>query len=194
MNKEFDEFEVYDEHDDFESWEGDYILYQEENWPELLKLRKERALKDPSDLHAQEAYAIALNLNKKYEETIEFLRPIYRENWDCRFGVAEIIDALYALGKTEDDFDWIKKPEILKLGQDTIDFCREYLKNKRKPVSINDIQIEMIPKFDYIAFKDSDLVDFLLERTDLFEFSGNKEDSVFIEVKLKRQEKHNRQT
>ena len=186
MNKEFDEFEEYDELEDLESWEGDNILYQEENWPELLKLRKERALKDPSDLHAQEAYAIALNLNKKYDETLEFLRPIYRENWDCGFGIAEIIDALYALGKTEDDFDWINKPEILKIGPDTIDFCKDYLKNKRKPVSITEIHTDMIPKFDYIAFEANDLADYLSEHKDIFEISGENEDFFYKEVKLKR--------
>ncbi len=189
MNKEFDELEEYDEFDDFEDWEGDYLLFQEENWPELLKLRKARALNASSDLHAQEAYAIALNLNKMYEDTIDFLRPLYLENHDFKFGVGEIIEALYALGKTEDDFDWIEKPKLLKLGQDTLDFCRDYLKNKRKPVGIPDMHTGMLLNFDYVVFEVSDLEEFLSEHNDTFETSVNSKYSYDKVVKLKRLKK-----
>jgi len=49
---------------DLESWEGDYELYEEEDWVALFNLREKDAKKHPSDLYAQQRYAEALNLNK----------------------------------------------------------------------------------------------------------------------------------
>ena len=177
MTKDFDELE---------DWEEDYNLINAENWPGLLEFRRKKALKRPSDLHAQEAYAEALNLNKKHRETIDFLRPLYAENWDIGFGISVILDALYAQGKTEDDFDWIKKPEILKLDHSMIGFCREQLINKRKPYEVWQLHTAMIMKFDYVAFNESELVAFIFQCNEIFEISGEGDHFSDLKVKLKR--------
>ncbi len=172
--------------DEFEDWEEDYNLINAEDWTGLLEFRRKKALRTPSDLYAQEAYAEALNLNKKHGETIDFLRPLYTENWDIGFGISVILDALYAQGKTEDDFDWIKKPEILKLDHSTIDFCRDQLINKRKPYEVWQLHTAMIIKFDYVAFNESELVAFLFQCNEIFEISGEGVHFSDLKVKLKR--------
>ena len=61
-----------------EDWEDDMILYEKEDWPSLLKLREESAIKNPTDLYAQQRFTEALNLNKRFADTLEFITPLYR--------------------------------------------------------------------------------------------------------------------
>ena len=173
-------------YDELEDWEEDYNLADSGNLTGLLELRRKKAFRRPSDLHAQEAYAAALNMNKKYVETIEFLKPLYAENWDIGFGIYEILDALFALKKTEDNFDWVKKPEIIKLDQSTIAFCREHLINKRKPYSVCQLHTDMILRSDYVAFNESELVLFLIQHVEIFEISGDRDHFSDVNVKLRR--------
>jgi hypothetical protein len=104
----------------FEDWEHDKILYEKEDWVGLLKLREKRAKKRPSDLYTQVRFAEILNINKKYEEALDFITPIYQKNYESGVGIHEIIDALYGLGKSENDFDWKIKLNVLKLDSDTL--------------------------------------------------------------------------
>lgn len=62
-----------------ESWQDDFELYENNDWIRLLKLRKKVAEQEPSDLYAQQRYADALNLNKQYNETLNFITPLYKK-------------------------------------------------------------------------------------------------------------------
>ena len=154
---------------DPERWEGDYELYVNEDWIGLLRLREQEAKKHPNDLYAQQRYAEALNINKKYAEALDFITPLYQKNYDVGFGVSEIVDALYGLGKTKNDYNWISKPVILTLDSDTVQFCADLIKNKRKNVSISDLYIDLITKTDYCKFDESELAKFLVKFTDIFD-------------------------
>ena len=176
------EFEEYD----FEEWEDDKILFEKEDWVGLLKLRHKRAEKQPSDLYAQQRYAEALILNKKYKEALDLVSPLYQENHESGFGISEILDALFGLGKTEKDFSWISKPSILRLDQNTLDLCIEYLKGKRKYVSVTNIYVKLIMHADYSTFNEKQLAEFLLKNSQTFDFTGNKEYYWDIELKLKK--------
>ena len=168
---------------DFEEWEGDAYFFEKEDWVGLLKLREERDKNRRSDLHAQERYAEALNLNKKYKETLKFLTPLYKKYYDTGFGIHEILDALYGLGKTENEFDWIEKPTILKLDQNTFDICIEFLKNKRKPVSIFRLYENLLMRSDYLTFKEEELSDYLLKHAEFFDITGDR--SMYFDIELK---------
>jgi hypothetical protein len=109
-----------------EDWEDDKILFEKEDWPNLLKLREERANKNSSDLYAQQRFAEALNLNKRFADTLEFITPLYRDNYEVGFGIHEIIEALHGLGKSENDFNWIEKPKIIKLDSDALKLCVDF--------------------------------------------------------------------
>jgi hypothetical protein len=73
-----------------------------------------------------------------------------------------ILDALYALGKTEDDFDWVQKPVILRMSTEIVDACYEFLRPKRKPRTINELYIPFVMK-GYLLFTEDDLLKALLE-------------------------------
>ncbi len=169
-----------------EDWEGDKILFEKEDWINLLKLREGRAKKDPSDLYAQQRFAEALNLNKRYTDTLEFITPVYQANYEVGFGIYEIMDALHGLGKSESDFDWIVKPKIIKLDSDALRLCVEYLKPKRKPSSIIDIYCDLMMQGDYTDFNEEQLGEFLLKNKDTFDIKSDSEYLLDIEIKLKR--------
>jgi len=171
---------------DPESWEGDYELYENEDWVGLLKLRKEVAMKHSSDLYAQQRYAEALNLNKRYKDTLDFITPLYKDNYDVGFGIQEIVDALYGLGKTEEDFNWINKSGILKLNSDTVQFCVDLLKNKRRAIRITDLYIELIMKADYCKFNEPELAKFLVKFTNTFDIQLDKDFIMDSKLKVKK--------
>ena len=169
-----------------EDWEDDKILFEKEDWPNLLRLREETAKKDPSDLYAQQRFAEALNLNKRFAETLEFITPLYQDNYEVGFGIHEIIEALHGLGKSESDFNWIVKPKIIKLDSDTLRLCVEFLKPKRKPSSISDIYCDLIVQGDYYDFNEEQLAKFLLKNTDTIDIKTDSEYHWDMEIKLKR--------
>jgi len=169
-----------------EDWEDDKILFEKEDWPNLLKLREERAKKNPSDLYAQQRFAEALNLNKEFADTLDFITPYYQDNYEVGFGIHEIIDALKGLSKTENDFDWIVKPTIIKLDSDSLKFCVDFLKPKRKPSSVSDIYCDLMMQGDYVDFNEAQLGIFLSKNPDIFDIKKDSEYFWDMDIKLKR--------
>lgn len=160
--------------------------YGIEDWIGLLELREGRAKKHPSDLYAQQRFAEVLNLNKRYKETLDLVTPLYRKNYESGFGVYEIIDALYGLGKTENDFNWIIKPIVLKLDSYTLQLCIDFLRPKRKVTSITDKYCELIMKADYWTFNEKDLAEYLIKYPDKFDIKKGSDYFGDIELKIKR--------
>lgn len=157
---------INEEQIDFEDWEDEADCINREDISRLLKIQKAQALKNPTDLPKQEKYAIALNLNKKYEETLKLLEPLYRKNYESWFGINEIMEALLGLNKTEKDFQWIKKPLILRLDEETLKLCVEFLKGKNKPYSISKIYQYLLVKANYLLFTEEELSYFLIRHVE----------------------------
>jgi len=175
----------FDDTYDPESWEGYYELYENEDWVGLLKWCEIDAKKHPSDLYAQQRYANALNLNKKYKEALDFITPLYKDNYDIGFGISDIVDALYGLGKTKEDFDWINHPVILTLDPDTVNFCIDLIKNRKRAVRIIDLYQELIMKTDYCKFNESELAKFLVEFKDKFDIQLDNDFIMDSKLKMK---------
>lgn len=169
--------------DGFEDWEDDYNLIQKEDWTGLLKLRKERAKKNPNNIYDQWRYGEALVLNKKFNEAVEFLTPIYFKNPDFDDAIHTILDALYSMGKTENDFNWMGKPFILKLDKKTRDLCVDFLKNRRKRISLSEINNHLLIKGAYLTFNESELANDLMNDP-RFDIIGDKSYFWDLEVKL----------
>jgi hypothetical protein len=177
----------FDETYEPESWEGYYELYENKDWVGLLIYCEIDAKNHPTDLYAQQRYADALNLNKKFKEALAFITPLYKDNYDVGFGISEIVDALYGLGKTKEDYDWINQPVILTLDFDTVDFCVDLLKNRRRAVRITDLYQDLIMKADYCKFNEFELSEFLTRFTDKFDIQLDKDFVMDSKLKLKKQ-------
>jgi hypothetical protein len=173
------------DNNDFEDWEGDYLLIQEEDWAGLVKLRKQKAEKYLNDLYSQWRYGEALVFNQEFKQALEFLTPIYKREPDYPDVIHSIIDALYGLGKTENDFDWMEKPDVLKLDDETKTLCKDFLQKKRKPISLLSLFEWLLMNSDYMTFNREELYAYLM--TDgLFKFSGDEEEFWDVEVSLKK--------
>ena len=73
-----------------------------------------------------------------------------------------ILDALLALGKNENDFDWTGKPVILRMTSYILDACYQFLKPKRKPRSVVELHIEFVME-GYLLFTEKDLFKALVQ-------------------------------
>ena len=174
-----------DEDYDLELSEEEKAIIESKDWPALLELRKGLAESRPEDLLAWQRYTESLNLNKMHKEAIDAIEPFYRENYDFGFGIFEIIDVFLGMGKTEDDFDWIEKPEVVKLNDKTLDFCIKVLKRQGGPVSIYSLFEAQLAQGEYLAFHIKEFLEFLTERSEIFELFGDPANPMNMEVSLK---------
>ena len=142
--------------------EIDAELRDKENYPGLVEYCKQRAERLPDDPYAQYYLGEAYILNGEYEKAIEFLSEHHRRHPDNLDFQYVILDALYALGKTEDDFDWARKPLILRMSAAIVDACYEFLKSKRKPRSVSKLYTRFVME-GYLLFKEEDLLKALSE-------------------------------
>ncbi len=54
------------------------------------------------------------------------------------------LDALFAQGKDENDFDWVERMPVYRLDRGVLDRCHAFLKPKRKPRSVHDLYTELV--------------------------------------------------
>jgi hypothetical protein len=162
-----------DDYDDFESWEVDHALQESKDYRGLLAYRAQRAASRPNDLYAQTTLGEAYLLNQDYESAIVFLAPWHRKYPDLEPFQHLLLDALFALGKDENNFDWVQRPVILRLGPSVLDYCHTYLTPKRKPRTVMDLHSELTLK-GYLVFTEEDLLQVLL-RDSRFIVSNSEE-------------------
>ena len=146
-----------DESYDFEEWETAAELRDEENYPGLVEYCKQRAERLPDDPYAQYYLGEAYVLNGEYEKAIEFLSEHHRRHPDNLDFQYVILDALFAWGKTDDDFDWVQRPAILRMSSEILDACYEFLKLKRKPRAVSEIHGRFLLE-GYLLFTEEDLL------------------------------------
>ena len=137
-------------------------MKEKEDYPGLVGYCKQRAERFPDDPYAQHNLGEAYVLNGEYEKAIEFLSEHHKHQPDNPDYHHVLLDALYALGKTEDDFDWVQKPVILRMSTEIVDACYEFLRSRRKPRSVNELYTRFVMK-GYLLFTDEELLKALSE-------------------------------
>lgn len=172
-----DEYEI-------ESWEAEYAIYENNDWTGLLNLRKRELEKRPTNLNAQHSYAEALILNKKYEEALEYMTPLYNENFDRPFGEVPILDALYGLGKTINDFKWKIRPDIHELNYKLLKTCKNMLKSKRNYREIISLFNELQSNGYYCVFGQIEFAKYLIKHEDIFSVEIDQNNLEFSKIKL----------
>ena len=151
-----------DEPDELEAWEPPVEFRKKEDYAGLVEYCKRRAERFPDDPYAQFYLGEAYVLNGEYEKAIEFLsRHHKKQPWNIDFQHV-ILDALFALGKNENDFNWIEKPVVLRMSDNILDVCYEFLKPKRKPRLVLEIHTHFVTK-GYLLFTEEKLFKELME-------------------------------
>jgi hypothetical protein len=144
----------------------------------------------PDDLYAQYNLGHAYVLSGEYGNAIEFMSDHHRKHsWIVDYQYV-ILDALFALGKDEDDFNWVEKPVVLRLSENILNACYEFLKPKRKPRSVADLYIEFVMK-GYLPFTEEDLYDAFLNH-EKFIVDNPCEDKRLAKVKVVRKKRKDR--
>jgi tetratricopeptide (TPR) repeat protein len=143
--------------DDFESWEGHSELLESKDYPALVQYCEREVARNPGDLHAHGRLGEAYVLNGQYQKAIDSMGECHRAYPDVEDFQYIILDALFALGKTEDDFPWLETPTIIRLGARVIDDCYEYLRPKRKPRSVDELHTTLLVR-GYVTFTHEQLM------------------------------------
>lgn len=154
-----DEYE--EEYDDMEEWETDADFFAQKDWAGLVEYRRQKAKRYPDDPYYQWSLGEAYVLNKEYEKAISFLNDLHKKYPDDLDIQYSLLDALFAIRKDETAINWIIKPEILRLDKDTLDYCYNFLRTKRKPRTVHELHTELYCE-GYPVFDEHQLMDFLL--------------------------------
>lgn len=147
---------------EFEDSEAQYYFINNEDYKGLLKFNLERAAKYPNDPYAQYYLGEAYIYNKQYKKAIDFLTVHYNkypENLDYQY---LILQALFALGKNENDFNWKEKPNVFRLNKNFLDKCYSYLRFKRKARTISEIYGHFFLN-GYMNFTEEDLFEAIIK-------------------------------
>ena len=96
-------------------------------------------------------------LNDQYEKAVDFLGKLHGKHPDHPDVQYTLLDALFATGKDEDDFDWVEKPAVVRFDNEVSNECHSYLKSKRKPRSVEDVYQIFLAK-GYLLFTSEDLL------------------------------------
>lgn len=148
--------------DGFEDWKPLVEFREKEDYAGLVEYCENRADRFSNDICAQFQLGEAYVLNGEYEKTIEFLSHHHKKHpWNKDYQHV-ILDALFALGKNENDFSWIEKPVVLRMSDSILDICYECLKPKRKPRSVFEIHAHFDTK-GYLLFTEEKLFKALME-------------------------------
>ncbi len=127
---------------ELEGWEIDYELREKDDYAGLVA-HYEAVVEWSGDClyHLGDAYV----LNGEPEKAIELLTEPYREQPGDEEYQRVILDALFALGKDETDFDWVGVvPPVFRLDSRVLDRCHAYLKPKRRPLIIDELYDELM--------------------------------------------------
>ena len=151
-----------DDFSDFEAWEVHAELLESEDYPALVDHCEREVARHPEDLYAQNRLGDAYVLNGQYEKTIETMGEVHRKFPDIKTFQNVILDALFAMGKTEDDYGWVRKPRVLRIGRAVLDDCHDYLRPKRKPRDVAELSLELMSK-GYLTFSAQELLRALAE-------------------------------
>lgn len=158
-----------------EEWEADAGFFDQEDWEGLVEYRCQKAEQYPDDPDYQWSLGEAYVLNKEYEKAIDFLDDLHKKYPDDPKIQHSLLDALFAIGKDETAINWIIKPNILRLDNNILDYCYNFLKTKRKPRTVHELYLELCCE-GYPAFDDNQLMDFLLS-DNRFVFTGSTDKS-----------------
>lgn len=169
--------------DDFEGWEPLVELREKEDYPGLVRYCKQRAERFTDDPYSQYHLGEAYILNGEPEKAIEFLAEHHRKQPDNPDFQYVILDALFALGKNENDFDWTENPVILRMSNEILDSCYKFLKPKRKPRYVSELHTEFFIK-GYLLFSDIELLQNLVN--DKRFIVDNIDDGAFAKVQVVR--------
>ncbi len=128
---------------EYEARENDYELRQQEDPAWLVSYYQAIIEWVGASSHMLQRLAEAHVLNGQPEKALELLAEPHRRHPSDEDVQVVILDALFAMGRDESDFDWVQRVEVYRLAPSLLDRCHAYLEPKRFPVSVYQLHTEL---------------------------------------------------
>ncbi len=129
---------------EFEAWEIDYELHQKQDYAGLVAHYRAVVEWESGGHHGLFNLGEAYVLNGEPEKAIELLREPHRQSPRDEEFQHVILDALFALGKDETDFDWVERIPVYRLDDSSfLDRCHAFLKPKRQPLDAEGLRLKV---------------------------------------------------
>ena len=151
----------YEECDDFESWEAEYYYLNTKDYEGLVKFREENLKLTPDDHYSIWSLGEAYNLNGEHLKALEFFTARYKDIYEDPNVEYSILNALFALGKNENDYQWIENPRVIRM-KEAIEIGYNKIKRKIKYISANEFYTNVMIE-GYLPFTEQEMYESLLE-------------------------------
>jgi len=104
----------------------EHQLYSQEDWRGLVRLRQRQLERHAGDVHVRLSLAEAHLLAGEPERALEVAAPCHAEEPDDPWIEDTILEALLALGRSEEEFPWRgETPRVLRLDGGFLDRVHE---------------------------------------------------------------------
>jgi len=132
-------------------------LWAKEDFEGLVQLHKNQLEQHPEDQFAIFSLGQAYFFNYEHEKALETLHQLHVKIPEDPDVLYFILEVLIASGKNENDFEWVVRPDILKLSQEVVDICYTLLKPGHKSCSAVDL-FKLFYEKSYLMFTEEQLL------------------------------------
>lgn len=174
---------------DLEEWEVLQKFHDREDFPRMVAYCQRKVAQHSDDPHWMYHLGNAYVLNEQYEAALEYMARCHGQIPDHPDFHHVILDALFALGRTEDDFEWVEQPDVCRLDRSVLDSLCAYLRPKRKPRTVTELYTQVVLRHGYVAFSDEELLEALL-RDPRFLVDSSSGTPLFADVRTVRRPSH----
>lgn len=132
-------------------------LINRRDYPGLVAYLRRIVARRPGDDYALRDLGEAYVMNGEPEKALELLKPLYRRAPHFEALQWSILDALFALGRDESDFEWEVVPAVVRLDAATLEACFEILDMERETNDVEGLYYRLLGR-GYCAFTEEDLL------------------------------------
>jgi len=112
----------------------EYELYSREDWAALVRLRERQLSRHPDDVHVRLSLAEAHLLGGEPAQALELASECHRREPDDPWIEDTLLEALFALGRTEEDYPWPgEPPAVHRLDEELLVRIDERLRAEGEP-------------------------------------------------------------
>jgi len=149
--------EIRNEWHDDEYMDIEDELWAKEDFEGLIRWHQKQLKEFPEDDFARFSLAQAYFFNDDYDKALHLFHDLHTKSPDDVQIIYFIIEALLASGKTDKDFDWVVKPDLLHLNKKVISACYNMLKPGYKACSIDHLY-NIFYEQEYLMFTEEQLL------------------------------------
>lgn len=136
----------------------EHDIYTKEDWADLVRLRERQLARHPDDVHVRLSLAEALLLCDEPERALDLAAECHEREPDDPWIEDTVLEALFALGKTESDFPWRgATPEVNRLDDRFLERLHARLQAEDEPREVGLLFYELCDE----AFTSFDLEELL---------------------------------